>query len=126
MKAMVAMKVVKDDTSGAAKAMSKKDTVAALAAASELKQTQVSMVLEHLAYLVGEELKKSHVFTIPGIVRFKTRLRPPGMAGTKNMFGKEVSVKARPAVLCVKAYPVAALNTQAKASLDFEKVRCHS
>ena len=39
----------------------------------------------------------------------KTRLKPATKAGKREMFGKVVVVKAKPAKTVVKAFPVAAL-----------------
>ena len=58
------------------------------------------------------QVKKTGIFTIPGLCRIKTRVKPATKAGTKLMFGKEVKVKARPAKTVVKAFPVAALKAQ--------------
>ena len=58
------------------------------------------------------QVKKTGIFTIPGLCRIKTRVKPATKAGTKVMFGKEVKVKARPAKTVVKAFPVAALKAQ--------------
>ena len=81
----------------------------ALAKATELKKSQVSSVLSHLATVAAAEVKKAGVFTIPGVARIKTRTKPATKAGKKVMFGKEVVVKAKPAKTIVKAFPVAAL-----------------
>nr|AAO14678.1 basic nuclear protein [Pyrocystis lunula] len=58
------------------------------------------------------ELKKSAVFTLPGICRIKTRRKPATKAGKREVFGKVVMVKAKPAKTVVKAFPVAALKKQ--------------
>ena len=42
----------------------------------------------------------------------KTRQKPATKAGKRQMFGKEVLVKAQPAKTVVKAYPVKAVKAQ--------------
>ena len=42
----------------------------------------------------------------------KTRLKPATKAGKREVFGKVVMVKARPARTVVKAFPAAALKKQ--------------
>merc|ERR1712107_763152 len=50
-----------------------------------------------LAEVGTAEVKKTGVFTIPGLARIKTRRKPATKASKKMMFGKEVVVKAKPA-----------------------------
>merc|ERR1712173_369249 len=45
----------------------------------------------------------------PRLARLKIRTKPATKAGKKEVFGKLVMVKAKPARKIVKAYPVAAL-----------------
>ena len=66
-------------------------------------------VLTSLIEVVAKEVKKTGKVTIPGLVRFKTRVKPETKAGKRNMFGKVVMVAAKPAKTVVKAYPVAAI-----------------
>lgn len=54
-------------------------------------------------------MKKSGIFTVPGLCRIKTRRKPATKAGKREIFGKMVVVKAKPAKTVVKAFPVAAL-----------------
>merc|ERR1712137_29181 len=94
----------------AAKAMTK----GALAAALEtenVKKSVISKLLGALAEVGTTEVKKTGVFTIPGLVRIKTKKKPATKAGKKMMFGQEVVVKAKPAKTVVKAFPVAALKS---------------
>ena len=72
-------------------------------------------LLQHLDSLVtvaAKEVKKTGVFTIPGLCRIKTRSKPATKACTKMIFGKETKVKAKPAKTVVKAFPAAALKQQ--------------
>ena len=88
--------------------MSKSAIVAELAAASELKGSQVKNVFEGLAEVATKEVKKSGKFTIPGLAMIKTRMKPATKAGKREVFGKVVMVKAKPATKIVKVFCVAA------------------
>merc|ERR1712190_573982 len=55
------------------------------------------------------ELKKTGIFVIPNLCRIKTRTKPATKAGKREVFGKVVMVKAKPARTIVKAFPVSAL-----------------
>lgn len=92
-------------------AMTKGGLADALASACELKKSQATKVLGALAEIAAVELKKSSVFTVPGLCRVKTRTKAATKAGKRVMFGKEVVIKAKPAKTVVKAFPVAALKS---------------
>ena len=77
-----------------------------------LKQKACSQVISSLVALATSEVKKTGVFTLPGVCRIKTRTKPATKAGVRMMFGKETKVKAKPAKTVVKAFPVAALKKQ--------------
>merc|ERR1711907_300323 len=94
------------------KVMTKGALVRTLAEQHELKGKVASGIIDSLAALATTEVKKTGIFTIPGLCRIKTRVKPATKAGTKVMFGKEIKVKARPAKTVVKAFPVAALKAQ--------------
>merc|ERR1711862_850992 len=96
-------------TTKAAQAMSKSNIAKALAAKFELKQKVCGTLLNTLASVAQKETKKTGVFTIPGICRLKTRTKAATPAGKREIFGKVVMVKAKPAKTVVKAYPVAAI-----------------
>merc|ERR1712013_320827 len=100
-KAMKAMK------SGGA--LSKSGIAAALAEATELKPAVVKKMLESLAEVATAQVKGGNKFTIPGLCMLKTRKKPATKAGKREVFGKVVMVKAKPATTVVKAYCVAAL-----------------
>merc|ERR1711994_1017149 len=91
------------------KAMSKGALADALAASTELKKGVVTKLLATLAEVGTAEVKKTGVFTIPGLARIKTKRKPATKAAKKMMFGAEVVVKAKPAKTVVKAFPAAAL-----------------
>merc|ERR1711912_76211 len=95
-----------------AKAMSKGAVTKAIATERELKQKQCAAVINSLVALATSEVKKTGIFTLPGLCRIKTRTKPATKACVKMIFGKETKVKARPAKTVVKAYPVTALKKQ--------------
>merc|ERR1712225_123435 len=104
-KAMKAMK-------SGSKAMTKGGLLKLIATENEMKTKDCSQILNSLANVATNEVKKTGIFTIPGICRIKTRTRPATKARTVMMFGEEKKVKAKPAKTVVKAYPVAALKQQ--------------
>ena len=65
-----------------------------------------------LASIGTEETKKNGKFVIPGLVMIKTRKKPATKAAKKEMFGKVVLVKARPARTVVKAFPAKMLKDE--------------
>merc|ERR1719160_768415 len=85
-----------------AKAMSKGAMTKAIATERELKQKQCSAVINSLVAIGTSEVKKTGVFTIPGLCRIKTRTKPATKAGVKMIFGKETKVKAKPTKAGVK------------------------
>merc|ERR1712078_302141 len=103
-KAMKAMKA-------SGKAMTKGAFTAALAAEHEMKNKDVAGIINSLVSVATAEVKKNGIFTIPGVCRIKTRVKPATKAGKKMIFGKVV-VEAKPAKTVVKAFPVAALKSQ--------------
>jgi len=94
------------------KAMTKGSISKSLATEHGLKQKLCSDVVNSLVAIATQEVKKNAVFTVPGLCRLKTRVKPATKAGVRVMFGKETKVKAKPAKTIVKAYPVAALKKQ--------------
>merc|ERR1711975_92863 len=89
--------------------MSKGGLAEAIASSCELKRKVANAAIDSLARIAAEEVKSKGVFTIPGLTRIKTRVKPATRAGKKMIFGKEVMVKAKPAKTVVKAFAVAAL-----------------
>merc|ERR1711970_1261529 len=94
------------------KAMTKGAMTKALATEHGLKQKACSEVINSVVAIATKEVKATGIFTLPGVCRIKTRLKPATKAGVRMMFGKETKVKARPAKTIVKAFPVAALKEQ--------------
>ena len=94
------------------KAMTKGSIADSLANSVELKKSVTTKVLNSLAELGQAEVKKTGIFTTPGLARTKTRRKPATKATKKMMSGTEVVVKAKPAKTVVKAFAVAALKAQ--------------
>merc|ERR1711920_267463 len=105
------MKSMKSMKAGA-KPMTKGALSKAIATEHGLKQKACSDILQSIAEIGTKEVKKTGIFTFHGLCRIKTRTKPATKAGVRNVFGKEVKVKAKPARTIVKAYPVAVLKKQ--------------
>lgn len=93
-----------------AKAMTKTDVFNALAEATGLTKKQVSSVFDALSDLIGTELGKKGPgqFTVPGLLKLKTRVKPAVPAGMRrNPFtGEDKMMPAKPASKTVKATPL--------------------
>ena len=74
-----------------------------------LAQRDLANALESLAEIATKEVKSTGKFTIPGLCMLKTRKKPAVKAGKREVFGKVVMVKSKPATTVVKAYCVSAL-----------------
>merc|ERR1719454_1406479 len=92
-----------------AKAMTKGALAEALTTECELKKTVCAKLIGSLCDIATQEVVNSGIFTLPGLCRIKTRMKPATKAGKREVFGKVVMVKAKPAKKVVKAFPVAAL-----------------
>ena len=108
MKTMKAMKAMKSGS----KVMSKGALIKTLAEQHEMKTKVCKGLLESLATLATTEVKKTGIFTLPGLCRIKTRMKPATKAGVRVCFGQEMKVKAKPARTVIKAFAVAALKAQ--------------
>merc|ERR1712051_379276 len=92
-----------------AAAMSKSGLVTAMIEGTEIKGSVCKQLLDKLAAVATKEVKSTGKFTIPGLAMLKIKNKPATKAGKKEMFGKVVVVKAKPASKVVKAFCVAAL-----------------
>merc|ERR1711930_16035 len=90
-------------------ALSKSGIAAALAEKAEQKPVAAKKFMDFLTQVATKEVKKTGKFTIPGLCMLKTRTKPATKAGKREIFGKVVMVKAKPAKTIVKAYCVSAL-----------------
>merc|ERR1712187_909096 len=100
------MKAMKKATG---KVMTKSEMAKSIAEEFELKQNVAGKIISSLADIAAKEVKSTGKFTFPGFCMVKTRKKPATKAGEREVFGKVVMVKAKPARTIVKAYPVAAL-----------------
>merc|ERR1711933_42384 len=92
--------------------MTKGALTAALAESCEVKRGVISTTLSTLASIATQEAKKNGKFVIPGVVMIKTRQKKATKAGKREIFGKVVMVKAKPAKAIVKAFPAKALKDE--------------
>merc|ERR1711904_449167 len=92
--------------------MTKSALTAALAESCEVKKGVISTALSTLASIATQEAKKNGKFVIPGVVMIKTRQKKATKAGKREIFGKVVMVKAKPAKTIVKAFPAKALKDE--------------
>merc|ERR1712046_364311 len=90
------------------KAMTKTGLAEALAT-EDVSKKQAGAVVESLAKIAAEQVKSAGKFVIPGLVMIKTRKKPATKAGKREVFGKVVMVKAKPARMVVKAFAVKTL-----------------
>jgi nucleoid DNA-binding protein len=94
------------------KAMTKSGLLQHLVDGTGLKKTDVSKAYDLLVDAVGKELKKSGVFTLPGIARLKLKRVAAYKGGEKKVMpatGLEYTTKPKAAHNKVKAFPVKAL-----------------
>merc|ERR1711997_933940 len=94
------------------KPMTKGGLAQALSEATEIKKSVCAKAVTTLAELAAKEVKRAGKFVLPGLCMVKTRLKPATKAGKREVFGKVVIVKAKPARTVVKAFPVSALKKQ--------------
>merc|ERR1712060_280471 len=93
----------------AVKSLSKSGMAEAMAEKTWVKKSACLKVITSLAEVVTQEVKKTGKVVLPGVCMLKTRVKPATKAGKREVFGKVVMVKAKPAKTIVKAFPVAAL-----------------
>merc|ERR1711924_10389 len=104
------MKAMKATKTGG-KVMTKGGLAEALATETEIKKSECMKIVNSLADIAAQQVKSAGIFTIHGLCRIKTRMKPATKAGKREVFGKVMMVKAKPARTIVKAYPVAALKS---------------
>merc|ERR1719208_381255 len=102
----------------AAKAMTQSGVVAALATGTGLKGADCKKALASLAAVATKELKSAGKFTVPGLAMLKVKTKPATKAGKREMFGKVVVVKAKPAKKVVKCFAVAALKKSVRVAIS--------
>merc|ERR1711963_1013404 len=105
----MAPKAMKKALKASGKVLSKGGLAEAIATETELKKKDCMKVMDSLAAVATKQVKSAGKVTIPGLCMIKTRVKPATKAGKREIFGKMVMVKAKPAKTIVKAYCVAAL-----------------
>ena len=105
----MAPKAMKKAMKASGKVLSKGGLAEAIATETELKKKDCMRVIDSLAAVATKQVKSAGKVTIPGLCMIKTRMKPATKAGKREIFGKMVVVKAKPAKTIVKAYCVAAL-----------------
>merc|ERR1711881_203684 len=85
---------------------------------SGLKKSQCAKVVNGLGGIATTQLKSAGKFVLPGLCMIKTRLKPATKAGKREVFGKMMVVKAKPARTVVKAFPVSAIKKCFRVSGD--------
>ena len=80
-----------------------------MASGCEVKKSVASKLLDTLASVATAEVKKTGVFTVPGLARLKIRTKPATKAVSKKVFGKVIEVEAKPARKIVLIKPIASL-----------------
>ena len=76
----------------AAKAMTKGALADSLASSVELKKSVVTKLLGSLGEIGAAEVKKTGVFTIPGLARIKTRRKPATKVTKGIMIGRQQTI----------------------------------
>ena len=69
----------------------------AIADAAGFPPKDVKRFLDALHDVAAKSLQETNVFKLPNIVLIRMRKTPPRNAATKNMFGKEIVLSAKPA-----------------------------
>merc|ERR1712217_137370 len=105
----MAPKAMKKAMKASGKVLSKGGLAEVISTETELKKKDCMRVMDSLAAVATKQVKSAGKVTIPGLCMIKTRVKPATKAGKREMFGKMVVVKAKPAKTVVKAYCVAAL-----------------
>merc|ERR1712039_904386 len=81
----VIMAPMKAAMKAGSKAMTKGAIADALATKCELKKAVAGKVMNSLAEIATAEVKKAGIFTIPGLCRIKTRMKPATKAGKREI-----------------------------------------
>jgi hypothetical protein len=95
-----------------------------LAEKTELEAKQVQALFEALEELANEELTKDNgpeEFLIPGLVKLKLQKKEATEGGMKNVAGRMVEVKAKPASMKVKAVVLKGIKDQVAGAAEAEE-----
>merc|ERR1719454_2279041 len=97
---------------GSGKAMNKSDICAALESSSGVAKKSCKAVMESLEKVVTSAVKSSGKVVLPGICRVVLKHKKATKATKRVMFGKTMTVKAKPARKVVKIFAVKALKEE--------------
>jgi nucleoid DNA-binding protein len=93
---------------------SRAETIKVIAAATELKTSQVRSVFEALTALMAADLGKKGPgeFNFQGLMKLKTVAKPatPARKGRNPFTGEDITIKAKPASKKVRVRALRALN----------------
>merc|ERR1711979_28665 len=84
------------------KAMTKSEIAKSIAGEFEIKQNVAGQIIASLSDIAAKQVKSAGKFIFPGFCLVKTRVKPATKAGEREVFGKTVMVKAKPARTIVK------------------------
>jgi nucleoid DNA-binding protein len=99
------------------KAMTKSALYAHLAEKADLKKTQISMVMDEFISVATTELKKTGLFTVPGLARLKlakVKAQKGGVKKINPITKQEYITKDKPAYNKVRVRPVKAFSESLK------------
>lgn len=94
-----------------AKPSTKTEIMNFIAEETELKKKDVTAVFDALSLAIGNDLKKSGMFSVPGLMKIKVVRKPavPERQGVNPFTGEEMMFKAKPARNVVKITPLKSL-----------------
>merc|ERR1711972_458639 len=93
----MAPKAMKKAMKASGKVLSKGGLAEVISTETELKKKDCMRVLGSLAAVATKQVKSAGKVTIPGLCMIKARVKPATKAGKREIFGKMVMVKAKPA-----------------------------
>jgi nucleoid DNA-binding protein len=94
-----------------AKPPTKSEILNHIAGETDLTRRDVSAVLDSLSALMGKNLKKHGLFSMPGLMKMKVTKKPATRArkGINPFTGEETVFKAKPARKIIKIQPLKGL-----------------
>ena len=87
-----------------------------IADAAGLSPKDTKCFLEALRDVAAKTLRETNVFKVPGIVLIRMRYTPARKAGTKKLFGKDLTLLAKPAGQKITAVAMKQLYTAVETS----------
>lgn len=93
------------------KPLSKSEIMSQLSERTGLSKKQLSGFMDELSNLISENLSKTGVFNVPGLLRIKKIHKPaqPARPGRNPATGEEMMLKPKPARNVIKVQPLKAL-----------------